>query len=591
MEELDNNIYFANDNTNYNNDNEDDNNKNDYFNNENENNNDNDNNDDNIKNDFYNNDNNKNNFYNNDNKDNNYNENIDNNNENKLDKYNKEKIPIDNSIINLLIEIPFIKILPSYTIQDICHAISSKKYKKSEIVLRQGEPISNIYIIKKGSFKVSINYCSSLNISQDINSFIKYQNITNEPFLEERKYELDGKLTNHQQLPLLIYQRNQFFGDVELVTGKKESNFTIQAYEDNSVLCFMDRQEWVKLTKRIRIPFTKVTIDKLNRIQNRILDILEMKNKSNIDKIKLCKDKINFQIEINDNYDSCVKKINQKEEQLEKEKEKEIKKLKDKRIYMKLYPKEKEIQDFQYKKNNILNIFKYPNILKDETKIYLKKNIKNNKREIRKVKINQSKSYFNLEPHINKSNISSNENNSKNLELPKFKSRLFLTNSIKLKNKNNSMNNILNSTISPEKTKIKNDLSSTIYGYNSGSKNKSIYNNSPKIENNVTIFKETQNKYYNNLIIKNILNRNRNNNPLNCSSSNYNYNIKNKGDKKVFIRHLKLHKTNKKYLNNSVVNKREKMDIDTINSILQERYNKTKNNLIEKLFGKKMDNV
>ena len=461
MEDLDNNIYLANDNTTYNIKNEDDNNKNNM-------------------NDYY---------------KNNYNENINNNKENKLDKNSNGNIPIDNSIINLLIEIPFIKILPSYTIQDICHIISTKKYKKSEMVLRQGEPISNIYIIKTGSFKVSINHSSSVNISQDINSFIKYQNITNEPFLEERKYELEGKLNDHQQLPLFIYQRYQFFGDVELVTGKKVSSFTIQANEDNSSLCFMDRQEWVKLTKRIRIPFTKAAIDKLNRIQNRILDILERKNKNNIDKIKLCKDKINYQIEINDNYDSYVKKINKKEEKLEKEKEKEIKKLKDKKIYMKLYPKEKELQQFQSNKNNILNIFKYPNILKDETKIYLKKNFNMDKREIRKVKINQSKSFLNIEPHINKSNISSNENISKNYELHKFKSRLFLTNSIKLKNKNNSMNDIFNSTISPTKTKIKNDLSSTINFYNSGSKNKSIYNNSSQINNNGINFKETQNKY------------------------------------------------------------------------------------------------
>jgi hypothetical protein len=262
---------------------------------------------------------------------------------------------------------------------------------------------------------------------------------------------------------------------------------------------------------------------------------------------------------------------------------------------MKFYPKEKELQQFQNKKNNILNIFKYPNILKDETKIYLKKNLKNNKRETRKVKINQSKSYLNIDPHINKSNISSNVNFSKNLDLTKIKSRLFLTNSIKLKNKNknNSMNDIFNSTISPEKTKIKNNLSSTINAYNSGSKNKSIYNNSSQIDNNGIFFKETKNKYYNNLIIKNILNRNRNNNLLNSSSNNYsnNYNINNIGNKKVFIRPLEYPKTNKKILNNSVVNKRKKMDLDTINSILQERYNKTKNNLLEKLLGKKMDNV
>ena len=37
---------------------------------------------------------------------------------------------INENNINLLIEIPFIKILPTYAIQDICHLISSKNIKR-----------------------------------------------------------------------------------------------------------------------------------------------------------------------------------------------------------------------------------------------------------------------------------------------------------------------------------------------------------------------------------------------------------------------------------------------------------------------------
>ena len=39
----------------------------------------------------------------------------------------------------------------------------------------------------------------------------------------------------------------------------------------------------------------------------------------NIDKVKMCKDKINYQIEVNDNYDFCLKRIEKREEKLEKQ--------------------------------------------------------------------------------------------------------------------------------------------------------------------------------------------------------------------------------------------------------------------------------
>ena len=248
---------------------------------------------------------------------------INNNDKNKDIK--KENNINNDSIINLLIEIQFIKILPTYIIQDICHSISTQKYKKNEYVIKQGDPISNIYIVKSGTFISLINHLSISNISHDINSFIQYQNITNEPFLEERKYELKGQITNNEQISLFIYQKKNFFGDIELISGKNRSCFSIRANEDDSVLCYIDRNKWVKLTKRIRIPFTKTTIDKMNRINDRMVDILKRKNKNDIDKVKLCNDKINYQIEVNDNYDFCVRKIEQKEEKLEQEIEKIIK--------------------------------------------------------------------------------------------------------------------------------------------------------------------------------------------------------------------------------------------------------------------------
>ena len=50
--------------------------------------------------------------------------------------------------INLLLELPFIKILPSYILQNICRLIKEQSFKNKEIILKQGEPINNLYIVK-----------------------------------------------------------------------------------------------------------------------------------------------------------------------------------------------------------------------------------------------------------------------------------------------------------------------------------------------------------------------------------------------------------------------------------------------------------
>ena len=503
-------------------------------------------------------------------------------------------------IINLLIEIPFVKILPTYAIQDICHLCSTKKYKKNELVIKQGEPISNLYIVKSGSFISSINHLSVSNISYDINSFIQYQNITNEPFLEERKYELEGKITNNEQIPLFIYQKNNFFGDVELISGREKSCFNVKANEDDSVLCYIDRNKWVKLTKRIRIPFTKSTIDKMNRINERIVGILKRKNDNNIDKVKMCKDKINYQIEVNDNYDFCLKRIEKREEKLEKQ----LKKYNQKEKYLKLNPKEKSksLRQFNNNKNNVLNLFKYPNILKDETKIYLNKYLHNgnNKKDQRKFKLNQTKSLLNLYQDIDKNNIYSSNNNlslflnNKNInisEYSNFKSRLFITNSIK-KFKNNSMIDIFNTN---KKNKFKFNKINEYQNLGNGSMKKTFFQNSNLKSNQYGEYKKFNN--FSNLIIKNIFNKNINNKINNLTIvNNSDENNKNKNVKILALNHNKknnyMKSYNNKSLNNSmyIANKEEKMDLDKINYLLKEKYILSKNNIIDKLLGKREDN-
>ena len=465
-----------------------------------------------------------------------------------------------------------------------------KKYKKNEYVLKQNEPISNIYIVKSGSFISSMNYLSVSKILYNINSFIQYQDITNEPFLEERKYELDGKIKNNEQIYLFIYQKKNFFGDVETISGKEKSFFNIRANEDDSTLCYIDRIQWVKLTKRIRIPFTKTVMEKMDRINERLVDILKAKNKNVIDKVKIWKDKINFQIELNDNFEYYINKIGKKEEKLEEQLEKYRKKEK----YIKINLKEKSQREFKYYKNCILNLFKYPNVLKNKTREYLNKYLSGNKKkEQRLFKLNKTKSLLNINKDNNNIQSSSNNlsllysnNKIKNSEYLKFKSKLFLTNSMKNnKFKNNSMVNMTKLLNSPTQNKKRCNNNSIDLKYSGLSRNKFFSKKNNFESKNGEDYKKFQN--FSNLIIKSIFKDKKNLTIVNSYEDK-----ENKKNKKVKIQSLDNMKNNygQSYKNSSknsmfIANKEEKMDMEKINFLLKERYTFSKNNLIEKLLG------
>ena len=176
-----------------------------------------------------------------------------------------------------------------------------------------------------------------------------------------------------------------------------------------------------------------------------------------------------------------------------------------------------------------------------------------------------------------------NNINLRNTNIKTFKSKLFLTNSIKQLKllKNNSANDIFNSTTSQSYFKNNNNFN-----------NSSLKNNCENFDT------ETRKKLFNNLILKKIVNKNNNNNQINDKINNNNEN--NQINKKYKIAKIKplIHNNicvqnfKNKNLNNSlfIVNKKEKMDLNKINTILEERYNETKHNIIEKLLGKRIEN-
>ena len=495
---------------------------------------------------------------------------------------NYKNIRNENAIINLILEVPYIKLLPSYIIQDLYHSITEKHYRKHEIVLKQGEPISNIYIVKSGTFIFTINHESIYQVSQDINSFIQYQEITKEPFLERRKHELTGHFKNNEEIGIFIYEKKKLFGDIETISGKDYSIFNIYANEDNSSLYIIDRVKWVKLTKRIRISFSQMTLKKIEIIYQRILDVLRGKHYLNIDKMKLFKYKINEQIEITNNFDIYNQKIEKKEKKLKDEFEKfnlnnHNSKINDRE-------RSKSLRNLQNCKNYLLNLFKFPNILKEDVKYNLDKYL-----FVTKDKDNQK---FNLRNTITKFNTEQDLPNNDTISNNDTKN-LFMTN-LKKPIKNYSSNNIFDKNKKQIKLNFKRNKNET-----SRANNKIITNSISLInlhKNKEPIFKRKLNKLSTKSILK----------IKNSSMENINYKNENIFQNKKILNSQIIHDENKK--KNLSINpfiqkerninlhktitfnyeyKKYKMNKEQIDDILMKRYKYSKDKLLEKLLGKR----
>ena len=323
---------------------------------------------------------------------------------------NNNNIKPNENIFDLLMEIPIIKELPFATIKLLNNEFIKKVYKKNEYIIKQGEEINDIYLIIKGSFVLTLNHCREYNVEQDIDTFIKYQNITEEPFNTDRNYEIKGKINKNEEIELFIYQRKNFFGDIETVSNKKNSLFNIKSNEDNSVLCVMEREKWCSIIKKILDKFGKIVENKLDIIKERINLILTKKQKLKYDKLNLSHERIYCQIIVNNNFDICSDKLNNinrgTKNNLINRKAKSnrrkyfikknisiIKSKRNKEKNSKIKEKSKSVLNLSKCKNRVMELFKFPIIIKNETKSNFKHFFDNlySKKDKKRVKLNETK--------------------------------------------------------------------------------------------------------------------------------------------------------------------------------------------------------
>ena len=288
------------------------------------------------------------------------------------------------NILDIISEIPIIKRLNYIMRNELAKMLKVKSYKYNEYLIKENEPINDIFIVLRGKFITSLNHKYEYNVEHDINTFINYQDITNEPFNIDRNYEITGIINNKNEINIFIYDVRSLLGDIELLSKINKSLFNIKCLEDGSIVGIINRKNFMNIIDKVKLEFKENTENKLDMIQKRVKDILNQKDNLNFDKLKLNKERIAYQLSINHNYKLILDKLSKIKNNINSNTHNKIRNIKLdisnhlelKNNFQNLYSFKKqrinksksEINNYE---QNITNIFKFPTVLKNDTKIIL----------------------------------------------------------------------------------------------------------------------------------------------------------------------------------------------------------------------------
>ena len=384
----------------------------------------------------------------------------------------------------------------------------------------------------------------------------------------------------------LFTKKKYFFGDIEIVSNKNYSLFNIKANEDNSIVCIMDKRRWCGIIRKIREKFNRIVSNKMDILHERIQDILLKKKNMKFDKLKLNQEKIFYQLLVNNNFSICNKKINSIIEHKNKMIQKYNKKHK-KRLYINnklindykdpnIIRKSKSLLNIKTCQEKVMDLFKFPVILKNETKsnftnffdkFYIKKDKKRVRLSETKIDseplyINRFRNIYNLNPqqkhkflnivknylnkNYSKENPISNSSNKSNIQELFTMYNYYVNNSHEITY--NSTNNNMLKTSAILNNSLKNNFRKNNSVYYNIKTNNSCFQN--QINNSLKL-ESKKNLNFGNLKINNNFNKNK----IKMKKIKFNNQITNYSNKKNFdniTRNSNLNKFNKFRNNNSI---------------------------------------
>ena len=370
-------------------------------------------------------------------------------------------------IFDLLLQIPVFDNLSQHLIHLLNNKFITKTFHCNEYIIKQNEPINKIYIVRSGSFTLYLNHNKNYIVNNGIETFIRYQNITKEPFNSFRSHEIKGVIEKKELIPLIILQQSQIFGDIELLMNSDKSIFSLKANEENASLCIINRNYFYEVVKQKLEIFSEFVKNKIDMLNIRLKEILLKERKLNVDEFKLKKSKIFFQVEVNHAFNTISCKIK--------------KNLSQKNMPVSLKNKFPKINSSELKtpvsKEELINKFKFPNIIKNDPQKYL--NDYESSKKSNKYKVKLLKTSLDFNKVFNKDDLSQEK---------KYNSL-----SKKSSMKTNQRLNIKQLTEKYKKSKKANNSSSMIKIL----KRNSVINNEPNKENvsSKTVIKTLYNYY------------------------------------------------------------------------------------------------
>ena len=159
-------------------------------------------------------------------------------------------------------------------------------YNAMDIIHKQNSPITDIYIVKKGTFSLTYTRKTDSPVDFNLDYFLNYQNISNERFTNNRKYELEGKLSYIEEEKIVILGEGEIIGDIEWALGKENYIFNLKANEQGSQLISCNIEKFSQMIGKIANHFKAIVKTKIESLNNRIINYFKGKKMHQINKKK-----------------------------------------------------------------------------------------------------------------------------------------------------------------------------------------------------------------------------------------------------------------------------------------------------------------
>ena len=169
----------------------------------------------------------------------------------------------------------------------LLNIIKERNIHRGEPLIKNGEELNKVFIIRKGYFQINLNVKHKINnMFNDLNYFGHY---TNKEKTENIKYELRNYYFNEEKYKIITYGQGEVIGDIEFYFDSKKFLTNIFCNHDNSIIYEIEYKHFdIKSLKIVKELILKEALKKLEQFKGRVDEIKSVYSKkiSNKNKFK-----------------------------------------------------------------------------------------------------------------------------------------------------------------------------------------------------------------------------------------------------------------------------------------------------------------